>query len=561
MFNQLFERFVMPPLANHPSRAIGIRGRCPRVGPSCRAILLMGAFMVGACRDRSSMFPNFEADSHAALAAVSATSTPDGTLVFSTYVGGSLYDSIRDVTTDTQGNVYITGGTTSPNFPVTAGAYQTKHNPGSPDNSRIDPFDVFVVKLNPSGKVLWSTFIGGPNYDRAYAIKVDKQGYVYVAGRAGRGFPVTQGAFQTTFMGGQEAPFYGPQDGFVLKLTPDGSQLVWSSYFGASSDPSIVRDIAMDQNGDVYLASGYKSGGTYPPGVAKAFVNTPRGGDDAVIAKIQHDGAKVLWARYVGGSGTEHGNGSVRVNGAGSPHLLFTTQSSGIATPGAWDTTYGGNEDMFVAKFDPLTGALIWGTYIGGSKNESTETHEFAGFDAQGNLYVTGPTKSTDFPTTPGAFSRTFSSGAADSNEIFVVKVSADGSKLLAGTYIGGNGWDRSEGSAVDADGNVYLTGVTSSSNFPITPGAVQTMLRGENDAFVVKLSPDLSQLLYSSYFGGSNRDQGRGASVDASGNFYLGGETESTDWPTRNAFQATYRGGNGDAVLAKFKLTDYRHK
>ena len=560
MFKQLFERFAMPPFVNHPSRAMGIRGRFPRLGSSCRAILLVGALVVGVCRDRFFPLPNFEADSDAALATVSVTSRPDGTLVFSTYVGGSLYDSIRDVTTDAQGNVYITGGTTSPNFPVTKGAYQTKHNPGSPENSRIDPFDVFVVKLNPSGKVLWSTFIGGPNYDRAYAIKVDKQGYVYVAGRAGRGFSVTQGAFQTTFMGGQGAPFYGPQDGFVLKLTPDGSQLVWSSYFGASSDTSIVRDIDLDENGNVYLASGYKSGGTYPPGVAKAFVNTPRGGDDAVIAKIQHDGAKVLWARYVGGSGTDHGNGSVRVNGAGSPHLLFTTQSNGIATPGAWDTTYGGDEDMLVAKFDPLTGALIWGTYIGGSKNESTETHEFAGFDAQGNLYITGPTESIDFPTTPGAFSRTFSSGAADSNEIFAVKISADGSKLLAGTYIGGNGWDRSEGSAVDADGNLYFTGTTTSTNFPVTANAWQKKLNGERDAIVVKLAADFSQLIYATYLGGSGVEYGRAATVDEQGNFYLAGETNSVDWPTHAAFQKAY-GSNGDAIVAKFRLTDYPHK
>jgi hypothetical protein len=522
---------------------------------------MAGLFVMSGCRGGPLPAQGAGADSRVALVSVSTAPTEASALVFSSYLGGSKYDSIRDVTTDSQGNVYVTGGTTSADFPVTRGAYQTKHNPGSPENPRIDPFDVFVVKLNPNGKVLWSTFIGGPNYDRAYAIKADKQGYVYVAGRAGRGFPVTTGTFQTAFMGGQEAPFYGPQDGFVLKLTPDGSQLVWSSYFGASSDPSIVRDIDIDQNGDVYLASGYKSGGTYPPSIAKAFINAPCGGDDAVMAKIQRDGAKVLWARYVGGSGTDHGNGSVRVNGAGSPHLLFTTQSSGIATAGAWDTTYGGNEDMFLAKFDPLNGALIWGTYIGGSKNESTETHEFAGFDAQGNPYVTGPTKSTDFPTTPGAFSRTFSSGAADSNEIFVVKISADGSKLLAGTYIGGNRWDRSEGSAVDAEGNVYFTGTTTSTNFPVTANAWQKKLNGERDAIAVKLSADFSRLLYATYIGGNGVEYGRAATVDVEGNFYLAGETNSVDWPTRNPLQSRFGGGNGDGVLAKFNLADDRRK
>ena len=186
---------------------------------------------------------------------------PTYELEFSTFLGGSGQDQIRDVATDSQGNIYVVGGTASPDFPTTSGAYQRIHNPGNPDMRGTVRYDVFVTKLDPTGRVLWSTLVGGRNYDRAYAVAADSQGFVYVAGRAGRGFPVTPGAFQTVFMGTVRAnPVpYGEQDGFILKLKPDGSELVWASYFGAD-DTVIVRDMSIDREGNAYLASGYGSG-------------------------------------------------------------------------------------------------------------------------------------------------------------------------------------------------------------------------------------------------------------------------------------------------------------
>jgi hypothetical protein len=465
-------------------------------------------------------------------------------LSFSTYLGGSSGETLRDVTTDSQGNIYVTGGTSSADFPTTAGAYDRTHNGSA---------DVFVTKLDPSGtQILWSTFVGGPNHDRAYGIEVDAQGYVYIAGRAGAGFPVTTGAFQTTFKGG-DGGIYGTQDGFVCKIAPTGASLVWCSYFG-TEDAAIIRDLAVDASGDVYLAGGYFSG-SWVAGVQSAFVNTPRGGNDVVLAKVKGDGTRVLWAAYAGGSGNEDNTPSVRLDSAGSPYVLFTTESGGIATSGAADTTYGGNQDMFVAKYNAANGARVWGTYIGGSDNESTETHEFAGIDAQGNVYVTGPTLSADFPVTTGAFDTTFN-GPSGGNDVFVVKIAPDGSRFLAATYLGGNGWDRSEGATVDAAGNVYFTGVTSSTNFPVTTDAVQQILRGGSDAIVVKLSPDLSTLLYGSYLGGTGDEGGRCAAVDGGGAILLGGDTNSADWPVVNAWQRT-RNGTGDGMIAKVVSTD----
>jgi hypothetical protein len=304
----------------------------------------------------------------------------------------------------------------------------------------------------------------------------------------------------------------------------------------------------VDASGNIYLASG-RSGGNYPSSVANQFVNSPLGGEDAVIAKIRSDGAAVLWARYMGGGGFDSHQNSVRVDPAGNAYLLFTTESSGLATGAAYQRTYAGNQDVFVAKLSSSSGSIVWGTYLGGSGNESTETHELA-VDGNGNVYVAAPTTSADFPTTSGAFSRT---PDASANQVFISKISADGSVLLASTLLGGSGFDRPEGIDVDGSGTVYLTGTTTSTNFPLSSDAHQTSLQGARDAFATVLSSDLSTLIYSTYLGGGASEYGRGAAVTSTGGiFVLGGETTGSGWPTLNAFQDSFRGGGADGFVTK---------
>lgn len=463
---------------------------------------------------------------------------------FRTYVGGSADDQIRGVAVDSQGNMILTGGTASSDFPTTPGAH---------DQSFNGTYDVFVTKLSPRGALIWSTYVGGPNYDRAYAVDVDAKDNIYIAGRAGPGFPTMAGVLQQSFGGDtNQNSAYGPQDGFVCKLTSAGT-VTFCTYFGGS-DLGFNRDLRLDPSGNIYLASSHL-GGTYPAAVGKAFLNSPFGGEDNVIAKLKNDGTQVVWARFVGGAGTEPGTGSVRTDGNGNAYLLFSTDSSGIATAGAFDTTYGGGGgDFYVAKFS-AAGAVLWGTYLGGSDNESTETHEFA-VDMAGNVYVVGPTKSSDFPTTPGAFDRSFN-GPAGGNDMVVAKSSSDGSRLLASTYIGGNGNDRSEGCAVDSQGNVYFTGTTTSTNFPITAGASQTSLAGGRDAVAAVLAADFTSLIYSTHLGGRDVEFGRAAAVDPSGNFFLAGTTVSKDFPILNPFQGTYGGGIGDGWAVKLNIKE----
>jgi len=500
-----------------------------------------------------------------------ADSSEPGGLAFSTFVGGSKADGIRDVVTDKEGNIYITGGTESPDFPVTTGAYQRSHNPS---NSligglmgkmfgRVAPSDVFVAKLDGDGKIIWSTFIGGPNHDRAYAIEVDGQGYVYVAGRAGEGFPVTPGAFQTMFMGGEEAPFYGPQDGFVCKLNPDGSSLVFCSYFGAS-DGNIVRDLALGENGDIYIASS-SSTDDYPEAVLTAFTKgfQPRlaGEKDGVVAKIKSDGSEVVWATCLGGSGSEWSEGSIRTDAKGNIYYLTVTKSNDMpTTPQAYDRTYNGRGDFYLAKLRQ-DGSLVYGTYVGGSQLEHVETHQLA-VDKQGNAIIVAGTTSADFPTTPTAFQTTYG-GSGDRGtgqrtnypgDAVVAKISSGGTRLLASTFVGGRYGESAEGAGIDEHGNVYFTGATFSPNLPVTVNAFQPRKNGKANFFVVQLSADLSQLLYLTYIGGSKADVGRTATVNAQGNLYVAGAATSEDWPTRNARQPTYS-GKTDGALAKFTL------
>lgn len=468
-------------------------------------------------------------------------------VAFATYLGGSANDHIRDVATDESGNVYITGATESPDFPSTANFVA-----GGTTEPGVNNIDIFVSKLDPSGKVLWSTRIGGPNHDRAYAIEVDAQGFVVVAGRAGRGFPVSNNAFQTTFKGGHTAA-YGHQDGIVLKLSPDGREIVWASYFG-TEDERIVRDVALDLNGDVFIASSYQSG-TYVSAVAGAFRNKPLGGSDGVLAKVAADGSRVLWAWYIGGSGSERGGeASVRLDGSGNTYYLVETASSdALATPTAYQRRFAGGSDFYLTKWSN-SGSVIFATYLGGSAEETYETHNLA-LDSSGNAYIAAATFSRDFPTTIAAYDRTHngvgtSTGARTaSGDAFIAKISANGSRLMASSFYGGRLGALIQGIAVDNQGYVHVTGGTVSDNLAVSPDAYQSSFKGSQNSFYAVFSSDLSTLAYATYAGGSQA-AGRTLAVDHAGAAYFGGETNG-QFPVQNAIQTNY-GGTGDAFLVK---------
>jgi len=481
-----------------------------------------------------------------------ATAAGPGTLVFSSYLGGTLGEQVRDVVIDSQGNIYAAGGTTSSNFPTTQGAYDRTHNGTT---------DVFVVKLDPSGQqILWATLLGGPGHDRAYAIELDSQNNVIVAGRADAGFPTTAGVIQRTFGGGQVIGAYGAQDGFIAKLSANGSQLVWSTFWGGA-DNGMIRDAALDTAGNVYVAGSIAPGFTHPHVTAGSFRSTRVGDVDGVVGKLSADGRSVHWCTYLGGSGWEGDTPSIRADASGV-YVIYTTRSTDSpTTPTAHDRVFDGGNQIYVAKLAPDGRSLRYGTYLGGSQTQGLETHSLA-IDVQGAAYVAATTVSPDFPTTAGVVQPTYrgsggSGSGANTNyagDGFITKLAPDGSHLLASTFWGGSLGDGVEGISVDAAGNVYVTGATYSNNLPVTAMAFQPTNRGNGDMFVAKLSGDLRQVLYGSYVGGTGTDYARTSAIDAAGNLVVAGELNSTNWPVYNAVQSTFRGGS-DGAIAKFGI------
>jgi hypothetical protein len=410
---------------------------------------------------------------------------PTGTaLVFSTYLGGSGDESGLGVAVDAAGNAYVTGLTSSANFPTTAGAFDSSFNGGSAD--------AFVAKLNPTGTALvYSTYLGGGSYDGGIGIAVDAAGSAYVTGFTGSAnFPTTAGAFQPASGGCGHADYC---DAFVAKLNTAGSGLLYSTYLGGTGAEQGIG-IAVDAAGNAYV-----TGQTYStnfPTTALAFDTTVNGFDDAFVAKLNPTGSGLLYSTYLGGGGScgfDEFGFDIAVDAAGAAYVTGETNSTNFpTTAGAFQPSPGGGPfgcfvDAFLTKLDPTGSGLLYSTYLGGGGEE-------AGFgvtvDAAGNAYVTGFTNSANFPVTSGAFQPAYS-GSSDG---FVAKLNPSlvgAASLVYSTYLGGSGTDAGRGIAVDSLAHAYVTGYTNSANFPVTPGAFQSGLAGGqfDDAFVAKIT------------------------------------------------------------------------
>ena len=335
--------------------------------------------------------------------------------------------------------------------------------------------------------------------------------------------------------------------------------LLYSTFLGGSAnDNGFGIGIAVDASGAAYVTSTTYS--TDFPTTPGAYDTTHNGNWDAFVAKLDPTGGGLLYSTYLGGGGDYDGGTSVAVDASGAAYVTGYTESSDFpTTPGAYDTTHNDNLDAFVAKLDPTGGGLLYSTYLGGGSHDGGSS---VAVDASGSAYVTGWAYSTvpgrpDFPTTPSAFDTTHN-GYSDA---FVTKLNATGSGLLYSTYLGGGSYEVGYSIVLDVSGSAYVTGYTGSLDFPTTPGAFDISDNGGHDAFVTKLSPTGSGLLYSTYLGGGNSDGGASITVDAFGGTYVTGYTESSDFPTTpGAFDTTYNGGLGaqayDAFVAKLNPT-----
>jgi beta-propeller repeat-containing protein len=387
--------------------------------------------------------------------------------------------------------------------------------------------------------LIYSTYIGGGFQEFGSGIAVDAATQeTYITGFTESGdFPTTTGAVDRTFN--------GSNDVFVTKLDPTGSTLLYSTYIGGNgSDLGI--DIAMDAAGAAYVA-GYTASANFPT-TPLAFQTVYGGGfDDAFVVKLDPTGSHLLYSTYLGGSADDIGHG-IAVGGAGNAYAVGWTGSANFPTTAlAFDRTLNSNE-AFVTELSADGSALVYSTFLGGT---SGDFGFGVALDDSANAYVTGSTDSTDFPTTPGAFDTTDDPG----RDTFVAKVNASGSALVYSTYLGGGSSDEPFHIAVDNTGRAHVTGQTSSTDFPTTAGAFDTTANGLLDVFVTKLSPTGSSLEFSTFLGGSADDSGRGIDVDAAGNVYVTGITDSAGFPTADALQATLKGSR-DAFVTKLNST-----
>ena len=466
----------------------------------------------------------------------------DPTLVASTYVGGSGADAGYAIAVDRAGSTYVTGSTLSNDFP-TANPLQgaLAVDPGRLGEAKGD---VFVTKLNPTGTgAEWSTYLGGRGNDTGYGIAVGPGGAVYVTGRAESSDFPRAGAPQANFGG-------GPADAFVAKIAAGGAAIEWSALIGGGGGDE-GRGIALDPAGNAYV-TGFTSSSNFPT-LNPLQTGTPRADDvDVFVTKLAASGT-MAYSTRLGGAGDDHG-AAIAVDSSGSAYVTGDTRSPDFPLVQPFQTSLGGAgragsaPHAFVAKLLPAGTGLAYSSFLGGG-----DADQGAGIavDAEGSAFVTGTTKSSDFPTV-GAFQ----SRSAGDTDAFVVKVAPQGASLTYATYVGGGGADQGAAIALDRAGDAFVAGSTTSPNFHVAHPA-QPDRRGTGDAFVFKLGPTGNAALFSTYLGGQGDDRATGVAIDGLGAAHVVGLTDGNDFPTARPFRASRQGSGSDAFVAAFSVSD----
>jgi hypothetical protein len=477
--------------------------------------------------------PNFGGGTDLFVARVS----PEGRLIYSSYFGGSGYESGDLFWLDDSGDLYLSGTTSSSDL-RTLNAFQP--NSGGGD-------DLFIAKLSPEGQLRYSTYFGGSEDESGRIHELDSAGNLFLFGTTSSRDLPTLNALQAQFGGGSDL--------FIAKLSSEG-QLRYSTYFGGDGDES-SDFYRFDDAGNLYL-SGSTSSSNIP--ILNAFQPNFGGGLDIFVAKLNSDG-QLLYSSYFGGDGSE--SSYPQFDSAGNLYLSGSTSSTNLPTRNALQSTFGGGKesyfinDLFIAKLNP-DGQLIYSTYFGGDGYESG----YIRFDGSNNLYLLGSTSSSNLPIL-NAFQPNFGGGESSVfGDLFIAKLNPDG-QLLYSTYFGGSGDEYGYFQQMDDSGNIYLSGHTSSSDLPILD-AVQAHYGGNDsesnpgymgDCFLAKFSPD-QQLIYSTYVGGSGNEYCYLIRRSAS-QLYLYGWTTSSDFPTLNAFQPHHGGGTGTGDIFIVKLSE----
>ena len=467
----------------------------------------------------------------------------DGALLYSTYLSGSDRDYTKALAPDGSGGIWITGLTSSTNFPVTDDAHQ---------GSAGDWDDAFVSRFSSDGTLLYSTYLGGSESDYANALAPDGSDGVWITGLTrSSNFPVTDDACQGSYTPSPDPWTFGrTSDVFVSRFSSTGD-LIYSTYLGGTWSEEAFS-IETDNTGGVWIVGNVINGGF--PVTTNAYQSTFGGGhSDAFIAHFSSTG-HLLYSTYLGGNQIETTATMDRTvpllsDGSGGVWVAGMTASADFpVTDDAHQGSYGGGDyDAFVSRFSSA-GALLYSTYLGGS---GLEYYPALAPDGSGGVWFAGHTRSKNFPVTDDAHQ----GNAGYYGDAFVSRFSSAGA-LLYSTYLGGSDWEYCHALAADGSGGIWITGLTSSTNFPLTDDANQGSYGGAEDAFVSRISYD-GALLYSTYLGGSDRDSVKALAPDGSGGVWVAGSAQSYNFPvTPDAYQGSYGGGNYDAFISRFSVS-----
>ena len=482
----------------------------------------------------------------------------DPVLVYSTYLGGNQNDRGLAIAADSSGNAYITGMTDSTNFP-------TAPTVGPPpfQSAFIAPADAFVTKMDPTGTALvFSTYLGGggSNGTSGEGIAIDSATppNVYVAGTTdSTSFPTSATPFQSNKKGTSS-------NAFMTKLDPTGSTLPYSTYIGGTGTDA-CHAIAVDVNGNAYITGDTTS--TDYPITPVTMQSSNSSGTTAFVTRFDPamSGANsFVYSTYLGGSTSGHKDtgAGIAVDASGHAFVTGLTNSPTFpVTPSAFQGSIKGTAgNSFLAKIDTTMATVlpVYSSYLGGTATAEGESALGIALDPRfnGNVYIAGSAATSDFPTTAGAFQKTLTTNLPAYVARFDTTQSGVNS-LVYSTYLEGSGTQFARSIAVDPAGNAFVTGETSSNDFPVTPGASQPANGGGlSDAFLTELNPGGSALLFSTYLGGVGTDVAFGMAIDSASppSVYLTGLTTSTAFPvTPGAFQTTNSSLGGTAFVSKF--------
>ena len=464
-----------------------------------------------------------------------------GDLLASTYLGHLGKDGLFEdpMVFGADGSVYIADRTASDSFPTTPGAYQPAMAGGASD--------IFIARFSHDLSTLIAcTFLGGSGEDAPWPgvdLTLDADGNVYVVGTTySSDFPTSETAYRRTRS--------GPSDFFVAKLSPDLSTLLAATYLGGSASEDIARIRITGDNRVLVCGTTGSSDFPTPGTVWDTSYNGDSGGQhpgDFFAARLDIDLSTIEAATFVGGSGDEYCE-AIEFDGEGNICFAgWTTSTNYQTTPSAYRPTYrGGSYDGFVTKLSADLSGLLGSTYLGGSQWDFVYG---LAVESDGSILVTGHTASTNFPTTEGVFDRSYNGTGTQGvdDDCFVSRLSGDLTTLQTSTFLGHNKWEIGTDLEVDELGRIYVAGSTTSWSFFTTDDSYDPSHNGSEDVFLVVFDPALTFPVAGTYLGGAAHDILGCILIDASGNVFFSGSTDSPNFPTvTGSYDESFNGAGG---------------